>query len=127
MQLLAALLIADNVRQRAEQGDCPTIPAQPIETLENVVMELQRALARDAVAGAIVEIKAERDRALAALAKRDGDAVRYGWLRSNSDPGPNVVRCVTLDQATEPVESRLCFGDDLDAKIDAEIIAATAK
>ena len=67
MNLLAALLIADNVRQRAEQGDCPTIPAQPVETLENVVMELQRALARDAVAGAIVEVKKERDELRAAL------------------------------------------------------------
>lgn len=52
---------------------------------------------------------------------------RYEWLRSNSDPGADVVRCVTLDQQTEPVETRLCFGDDLDAKIDAEMAAAGAK
>jgi hypothetical protein len=67
MNLLAALLIAENVRQRAEQGDCPKIPAQPVETLENVILELQRALARDAVAGAIVDVVAERDAARKAL------------------------------------------------------------
>jgi hypothetical protein len=61
MNLLAALLIADSVRTRIEQGDCPTEPPQTRETLEDVVCELQRALARDAVAVEFVALKNSRD------------------------------------------------------------------
>jgi hypothetical protein len=60
------------------------------------------------------------------LPEIEQDARRYRWLRSNNDPGPDVVRCVTLDQTTEPVDSRMCFGDDLDAQIDAEMVGHVA-
>ena len=61
MNLLAALLIAESVRTRVEQGDCPTEAPQTREILEETVCELQRAIARDAVAVEIVPLKAERD------------------------------------------------------------------
>jgi hypothetical protein len=58
-------------------------------------------------------------------------ARRYDWLRKNSDPGPDVVRCVTLEhfdpatgQQRDPVHSHMCFGDRLDEKIDSEMIVA---
>lgn len=47
------------------------------------------------------------------------DAARYQFLRGLHDPGPNDPRVHTLDQQTDPVQVRLCFGDDLDAAVDA--------
>lgn len=61
MNLLAALLIADSVRARIEQGDCPTEPQQPRELVEESLCELQRAIARNAVAIEFVTLKARRD------------------------------------------------------------------
>lgn len=52
-------------------------------------------------------------------ARVEQDAARYQFLRSLHDPGPNDPRVHTLDQQTDPVQVRLCFGDDLDAAVDA--------
>lgn len=67
MNFLAALLIADSVRARIEQGDCPTEPQQPRELVEESLCELQRAIARDAVAIEFVALKAQRDALLESL------------------------------------------------------------
>lgn len=47
------------------------------------------------------------------------DAARYQFLRGLHDPGPDDPRVHTLDQQHDPVQVRLCFGDDLDAAVDA--------
>lgn len=47
------------------------------------------------------------------------DAARYRFLRGLHDPGPDDPRVHTLDQQHDPVQVRLCFGDDLDAVVDA--------
>lgn len=52
-------------------------------------------------------------------ARVEQDAARYQFLRSLHDPGPNDPRVHTLDQQHDPVQVRLCFGDDLDAVVDA--------
>lgn len=44
MHPLATDKIVEQVRQRASEGDRPTIPAQSIEVLEGVVLELARQL-----------------------------------------------------------------------------------
>ncbi len=92
-------------------------------------IEYQKQAEEDvrALLGHIAALEKINARANDRIGKGNCNAERYEWLRSNNDPGPDVVRCVTLDQTTEPVETRLCFGDDLDAKIDAEMAAAGAK
>lgn len=52
-------------------------------------------------------------------ARVEQDAARYQFLRGLHDPGPNDPRVHTLDQQHDPVQVRLCFGDDLDAAVDA--------
>ncbi len=42
MHSQAADAIVESVRRREAQGDCPTEPAQSVETLENCILELAR-------------------------------------------------------------------------------------
>lgn len=67
--------------------------------------------------------------AIRRLPEIEQDARRYRWLRSNNDPGPDVVRCVTLEhfdpstgKLRDPVHSHMCFGERLDTQIDAEMV-----
>lgn len=46
MHRLAVEAIIRSVQKRAIQGDCPTEPAQSVETLEGVIMELANARLR---------------------------------------------------------------------------------
>lgn len=61
MNTLAALLIADSVRTRIEQGDCPAEPQHHRETVEEALCELQRMIAKDLVAAEYVALKRSRD------------------------------------------------------------------
>lgn len=46
MHPLAVKDIVESVRLRAAQGDCPTEPAQSVEVLEQVILELCKDVAR---------------------------------------------------------------------------------
>lgn len=61
MNTLAALLIADSVRTRIEQGDCPTEPPHHRETVEEALCELQRMIAKDLVAAEYTALKRSHD------------------------------------------------------------------
>ncbi len=42
MHWRAAIAVCDSVRRRQLQGDCPTEPRQPVEVLEDALLELFR-------------------------------------------------------------------------------------
>ena len=58
MHILAALLIADKVRARIEEGDCPTTEQQPRELVEEALCELQKCIAAELVARHLVPMVA---------------------------------------------------------------------
>lgn len=96
MHPVASDMIVKQIRQRISEGDCPTIPAQSVETLEGVIEDLalrldrapQRAL--ETLAGAMKKFAPDLADELAkrwAIAMKDQDErleVFLAFLRTSS-------------------------------------------
>lgn len=104
MNTLAALLIADSVRTRIEQGDCPTEAQQPRELVEESLCELQRTIAKDLVASEYVTLKRSHD---ALVAQREADTDR-------------------MERATVAIESLNAECNKLSARCDSLVVENAA-
>jgi hypothetical protein len=59
-----------------------------------------------------------REKLNTTYAELSTDAERYRWLRSLSDPDGGIPHVVTLEDREPIVHVHLCYGDDLDKKVD---------